>query len=203
MFVENPSKGSQNTMTNNTADKKRYTGAIFCICCHDFEDWPFFRLKSKFFRNFVLVTPSILNIPTNFIFWYGTSKGHIQTKIAFPKNDNLNHNLFSDKVLLTEIIDLWVKRDVNSVSCFLGGKELIALLLRFCRINLGNKIFYCVINCTLWCRNSLLLRQTFILDISERLKVVRMKNRFFFVEFQRNFCRENAFKKKTFASMVE
>ena len=83
--------------------------------------------------------------------------------------------------MLTDIIHLWVKRDVNSISRFFWKKNLMAVLLRFCRINLGDKIFYCVINWTLWCRNSpLLLHRTIILDISERLKVVRMNNRFFY-----------------------
>ena len=103
---------------------------------------------------------------------------------------------FSVKVLLTEIIHLWVKRDVNSISRFFWKKKLMAVSLRFCRINLGDKIFYCVINWTLWCRNSrLLLHRTFILDISERLKVVRMNNRFFIVEFQRKILSRECIQK--------
>ena len=83
-------------------------------------------------------------------------------------------------ILLTEIIHLWVKSDVNSISRFFWKKKLMAVLLRFCRTNLGDKIFYCVINWTLWCRNSpLLLHRTVILEISERLKAVRMNNCFF------------------------
>ena len=91
IFDENLSKRLQNRMKDSTAYKKRHTEAIFCICCQDLEDRPFFRLKIQTFRNFD--RPSILNIPSNFIFWYGTSKGHIQTKSVFPINDNLNHNL--------------------------------------------------------------------------------------------------------------
>ena len=103
---------------------------------------------------------------------------------------------FSVKVLLTEIIHLWVKRDVNSISRFFWEKKLMAVLLRFCRNNLGDKIFYCVINWTLWCRNSrLLLHRTFILDISERLKLVRMNNRFFIVEFQRKILSRECIQK--------
>ena len=87
---------------------------------------------------------------------------------------------FSSKVLLREITHLWVKHDVNSISCFFCKKKLMAALLRFFEINLGDKIFHCVFNGTFWCRNSpLLLHRTVILEISERLKAVRMNNCFF------------------------
>ena len=59
-------------------------------------------------------------------------------------------------------------------------KKLMTALLRFFQINLGDKIFHCVFNGTFWCRNSpLLLHRTVILEISERLKAVRMNNCFF------------------------
>ena len=87
---------------------------------------------------------------------------------------------FSSKVLLGEITHLWVKHDVNSISCFFCKKKLMAVLLRVFQINLGEKIFHCVFNGTFWCRNSpLLLHRTVILEISERLKAVRMNNCFF------------------------
>ena len=87
---------------------------------------------------------------------------------------------FSSKVLLREITHLWVKHDVNSISCFFCKKKLMTALLRFFQINLGDKIFHCVFNGTFWCRNSpLLLHRTVILEISERLKAVRMNNCFF------------------------
>ena len=87
---------------------------------------------------------------------------------------------FSSKVLLREITHLWVKHDVNSISCFFCKKKLMAALLRFFEINLGDKIFHCVFNGTFWCRNSpLLLHRTVILEISERLKAVRINNCFF------------------------
>ena len=87
---------------------------------------------------------------------------------------------FSAKALLKEITYLWVKRDVHSISCFFTEKKLMAALLRFFEINLGDKIFHCVFNGTFWCRNSpLLLHRTVILEISERLKAVRINNCFF------------------------
>ena len=87
---------------------------------------------------------------------------------------------FSSKVLLREITHLWVKHDVNSISCFFYKKKLMAALLKFFEINLGDKIFHCVFNGTFCCRNSpLLLHRTVILEISERLKAVRMNNCFF------------------------
>ena len=60
-------------------------------------------------------------------------------------------------------------------------KKLMAVLLKFFRINLGDKISHCVFNWTLWCKNSLLLlHRTIIFEISERMKPVRMNNRFFY-----------------------
>ena len=94
--------------------------------------------------------------------------------------DQTSQKGFSSKVLLREITHLWVKHDVNSISCFFCKKKLMAALLRFFEINLGDKIFHCVFNGTFWCRNSpLLLHRTVILEISERLKAVRMNNCFF------------------------
>ena len=94
--------------------------------------------------------------------------------------DQTSQKGFSSKVLLGEITHLWVKHDVNSISCFFCKKKLMAALLRFFEINLGDKIFHCVFNGTFWCRNSpLLLHRTVILEISERLKAVRMNNCFF------------------------
>ena len=87
---------------------------------------------------------------------------------------------FINKVLLREITHLWVKHDVSSISCFFCKKKLMAVLLRVFQINLGEKIFHCVFNWTFWCGNSpLLLNRTVILEISERLKAVRMNNCFF------------------------
>ena len=87
---------------------------------------------------------------------------------------------FISKLLLRENTHLWVKHDVNSISCFFCKKKLMAVLLRFFQINLGEKIFHGVFNGTFWCRNEpLLLYRTVILEISERLKAVRMNNCFF------------------------
>ena len=87
---------------------------------------------------------------------------------------------FIIEVLLREITHLWVKHDVNSISCFFCKKKLMAVLLRVFQINLGEKIFHCVFNWTFWCGNSpLFLNRTVILEISERLKAVRMNNCFF------------------------
>ena len=94
--------------------------------------------------------------------------------------DQTSQKGFSSKVLLGEITHLWVKHDVNSISCFFCKKKLMAALLRFFQINLGDKIFHCVFNGTFCCRNSpLLLHRTVILEISERLKAVRINNCFF------------------------
>ena len=87
---------------------------------------------------------------------------------------------FIRQLLLREITHLWVKHDVNSISCFFCKKKLMAVLLRVFQINLVEKILHCVFNWTFWCGNSpLLLNRTVILEISERLKAVRMNNCFF------------------------
>ena len=91
-----------------------------------------------------------------------------------------SQNGFISKLLLRENTHLWVKHDVNSISCFFCKKKLMAVLLRFCRTNLNAKIFYFVWHGTLWYGNPpLVLHRTTMQKISERLKAVRMNIRLF------------------------
>ena len=87
---------------------------------------------------------------------------------------------FSSKILLREITHLWVKHDVISSSCFFAKKSWWQCCLDSFKSILVRRIFHGVFNGTFWCRNSpLLLHRTVILEISERLKAVRMNNCFF------------------------
>ena len=104
---------------------------------------------------------------------------------------------------ISQINYLFVGKMWCKSNQLLFGKKLLFRLDSVKSI-LVTRFFYYGINWTLWCNNSpLLLHRTIFLDISERLQVVRMNNRFFYCWIsKKKFCRENAFK-KTFASMVE
>ena len=60
--------------------------------------------------------PNILNIPSNFIFWFDTTKGHIQTKSAFPKNENLNHNLCRQFCDINPYSNLWASNPIENCT---------------------------------------------------------------------------------------
>ena len=89
-----------------------------------------------------------------------------------------NSPLLLHRTVILEISERLKAVRIN--NCFFCKKKLMAVLLRVFQINLGEKIFHCVFNWTFWCGNSpLLLNRTVILEISERLKAVRMNNCFF------------------------
>ena len=110
IFHENPSKRFQKMVTNSTVFRG---SAIF----------------SAKIQKFSKLRPNILNILSNFIFWFDASKCHIQTKNTFPKNDNLNHNL-SVRIYTEKLCTNFSKDSCRKIST-LSRKDLCSILVSF------------------------------------------------------------------------